>query len=59
MVSHGMSSHMGVPLPLLFLVALTVALIPLSVAQDSPQDYVAARNTARSQVGVGKITWDE
>ncbi|KAI6678224.1 hypothetical protein NL676_039020 [Syzygium grande] len=48
-----------VPLPLIFLVALTIVLIPVSVAQDSPQDYVAAHNAARSEVGVGPIAWDE
>lgn len=42
----------------LFLIAL--ALIPLSiVGQDSPNDYVAAHNTARQAVGVGRITWSE
>ncbi|KAK3206732.1 hypothetical protein Dsin_020778 [Dipteronia sinensis] len=27
-------------------------------AQDSPQDYLNAHNAARSQVGVGPVTWD-
>ncbi|XP_010040970.2 pathogenesis-related protein 1 [Eucalyptus grandis] len=54
-----MSSRMSVPLHNIFLVALALALIPLSIAQDSPQDYVAAHNAARSQVGVDRITWDE
>ncbi|XP_010053000.1 pathogenesis-related protein 1 [Eucalyptus grandis] len=58
-----MSSRMTIPLHLIFLVALTLALtlalIPLSIAQDSPQDYVAAHNAARSQVGVGPMAWDE
>ncbi|KAF8019714.1 hypothetical protein BT93_G0418 [Corymbia citriodora subsp. variegata] len=54
-----MSFRMNVPLPLVFLIALTLALIPLSVSQDSPQDYVDAHNAARSQVGVGPIAWDE
>ncbi|KAK1572516.1 hypothetical protein Q3G72_033915 [Acer saccharum] len=30
-----------------------------SHAQDSPQDYLNAHNAARSQVGVGPVTWDE
>ncbi|KAI6678222.1 hypothetical protein NL676_039018 [Syzygium grande] len=50
---------MTAPLQLIFLIALTLALIPLSIAQDSPQDYVAAHNAARSQVGVGPMAWDE
>ncbi|XP_031481783.1 pathogenesis-related protein PRB1-3-like [Nymphaea colorata] len=28
-------------------------------AQNSPQDYVAAHNAARAQVGVGPISWDD
>ncbi|CAJ1961436.1 unnamed protein product [Sphenostylis stenocarpa] len=28
-------------------------------AQDSPADYVNAQNVVRSQVGVGKIVWDD
>ncbi|KAI6678234.1 hypothetical protein NL676_039030 [Syzygium grande] len=39
--------------------AITLALVPLSVAEDSPQDYVAARNVAHSQVCVGPIAGDE
>ncbi|KAF8019720.1 hypothetical protein BT93_G0423 [Corymbia citriodora subsp. variegata] len=54
-----MSPRPTVPLHLIFLVVLTLASIPLSVAQDSPQDYVAAHNAARSQVGVGPMAWDE
>ncbi|KAI6678235.1 hypothetical protein NL676_039032 [Syzygium grande] len=50
---------MSVPLHIIFLAVLTLALVPLSVAQDSPQDYVAAHNEARSQVGVGPISWNE
>lgn len=30
-----------------------------SVAQDLPQDYVDAHNTARAQVGVEPIQWDD
>ncbi|KAK3420326.1 hypothetical protein EUGRSUZ_G01132 [Eucalyptus grandis] len=50
---------MSVPLHVIFLVALTLALIFVSVAQDLPRNYVVAHNAARSQVGVGPITWDE
>ncbi|KAF8404818.1 hypothetical protein HHK36_009708 [Tetracentron sinense] len=43
----------------LAVVCLTgLALVHVSQAQNSPQDYVNTHNTARSQVGVGSITWD-
>ncbi|KAG6793058.1 hypothetical protein POTOM_002242 [Populus tomentosa] len=44
-------------LAIAFLFALAI-IIPLSLAQDSPQDYVNAHNNARAQVGVGNIVWD-
>lgn len=50
-----MSSGMNIPLPLIFLMAITLVLVPLSVAQD----YIAAHNAAHSQVTVGPIAWDE
>ncbi|KAK4849585.1 hypothetical protein QYF36_026341 [Acer negundo] len=31
----------------------------LAHAQDSPQDFVNAHNAARSEVGVGTVTWDD
>ncbi|KDP35900.1 hypothetical protein JCGZ_09872 [Jatropha curcas] len=43
-------------LPLICLMSVTL-IIPLH-AQDSPQDYVNAHNTARAAVGVGPVTWD-
>uniref|UniRef100_A0A2P2N5X8 Pathogenesis-related protein 1 n=1 Tax=Rhizophora mucronata TaxID=61149 RepID=A0A2P2N5X8_RHIMU len=39
-----------------FLIAL--AILHTSNAQDSPQDYLNAHNSARAQVGVGPMTWD-
>ncbi|KAF8404815.1 hypothetical protein HHK36_009705 [Tetracentron sinense] len=43
----------------LALVCLTgLALLHVSQAQNSLQNYLNAHNTARSQVGVGSITWD-
>ncbi|KAL5560889.1 hypothetical protein UlMin_030639 [Ulmus minor] len=33
--------------------------VHLSKAQNTPQDYLRAHNTARSQVGVGPMTWDD
>ncbi|KAK1558407.1 hypothetical protein Q3G72_001967 [Acer saccharum] len=38
---------------------LGLAMVLRSHAQDSPQDYLNAHNAARSQVGVGPVTWDE
>ncbi|XP_062177306.1 pathogenesis-related protein 1-like [Alnus glutinosa] len=37
---------------------LSLTMAHLSCAQNTPQDYINAHNTARSQVGVGPITWD-
>nr|WAQ93400.1 PR-1 [Zanthoxylum armatum] len=39
--------------------ALILAHLPSSNAQDSPQGYVDAHNAARALVGVGPVTWDE
>lgn len=45
--------------PLCFLLIITLLVSPLlTLAQDSPQDYVAAHNAARAQVGVGPVQWD-
>ncbi|KAG2704816.1 hypothetical protein I3760_05G023300 [Carya illinoinensis] len=35
-----------------------LAMVPLSLAQNSPQDYIDAHNAARKQVGVQNMTWD-
>ncbi|KAK6240535.1 hypothetical protein SCA6_005924 [Theobroma cacao] len=37
---------------------MALALVLPSHAQDSPQDYLNAHNTARAAVGVGPMTWD-
>lgn len=39
------------------MVVLTI-LTQTTYAQNSPQDYLNAHNRARSEVGVGPITWD-
>ncbi|KAL5787952.1 hypothetical protein ACOSP7_004901 [Xanthoceras sorbifolium] len=39
--------------------ALFCLVMGLAHAQDSPQDYLDAHNAARSQVGVGPVTWDD
>jgi len=44
-------------LAIAFLISLAI-IIPLSLAQDSPQDYLNAHANARAQVGVGNNVWD-
>jgi len=41
------------------IIIVTIALVKISNAQNSPQDYVDAHNIARAAVGVGAITWDD
>ncbi|XVF68165.1 hypothetical protein PTKIN_Ptkin10aG0182400 [Pterospermum kingtungense] len=38
---------------------MALALVLPSHAQDTPQDYLNAHNTARAAVGVGAMTWDD
>lgn len=46
-------------IPLALLCFLTLGtLIHHCHAQNSPQDFLNAHNTARAQVGVGPLTWD-
>lgn len=43
-----------------FLVALCLmglTMVPISLAQSSPNDYVAAHNKVRAAVGVGPVSW--
>ncbi|XP_027338874.1 pathogenesis-related protein 1-like [Abrus precatorius] len=52
---------MGLPNSMIPLMAILLGIVSLSQrsnAQNSPQDYLNAHNTARSQVGVGPMTWD-
>nr|DAD38891.1 TPA_asm: hypothetical protein HUJ06_013213 [Nelumbo nucifera] len=42
----------------LFILMVGLALLHVSEAQDSPQDYINAHNEARRAVGVGPMTWD-
>eukprot|EP00268_Persea_americana_P011503 TRINITY_DN14855_c1_g2_i2.p1 TRINITY_DN14855_c1_g2~~TRINITY_DN14855_c1_g2_i2.p1 ORF type:complete len:163 (-),score=7.27 TRINITY_DN14855_c1_g2_i2:145-633(-) len=35
-----------------------LALVHISLAQNSPQDFLNAHNAARNQVGVGPLVWD-
>ncbi|KAL7002931.1 hypothetical protein U1Q18_004089 [Sarracenia purpurea var. burkii] len=37
---------------------VALAMAPLSLAQNSPQDILAAHNAARAEVGVGPVTWN-
>ncbi|QCD76642.1 pathogenesis-related protein 1 [Vigna unguiculata] len=45
-------------LPLVAILLATSSLSQICDAQNSPQDYLNAHNTARSQVGVGPMKWD-
>lgn len=40
------------------IMAILAIMSKISYAQNSPQDYLNAHNRARSEVGVGRITWD-
>ncbi|KAI3715920.1 hypothetical protein L6452_22913 [Arctium lappa] len=42
----------------LLILAMSMAILHFSQAQNSPQDFVNAHNRARAQVGVGPMTWD-
>ncbi|PON86805.1 Cysteine-rich secretory protein, allergen V5/Tpx-1-related [Trema orientale] len=48
-----------ISLALLFTCIVGLAIVQTSNAQDSPQDYLNAHNTARAEVGVGQLTWDD
>lgn len=37
---------------------MSLAMVHLSYAQNSPQDYLNAHNKARASVGVGPMRWD-
>ncbi|PIA24817.1 hypothetical protein AQUCO_22900002v1 [Aquilegia coerulea] len=43
---------------LIFLCLVGLAMVHVSHAQNSPQDYLDVHNAARAQVGVGPMTWD-
>jgi pathogenesis-related protein 1 len=45
------------PVALICLFSLT--LLHLSLAQDTQQDYLDGHNTARTEVGVPPLTWDD
>ncbi|XP_047336595.1 pathogenesis-related leaf protein 4-like [Impatiens glandulifera] len=47
-----------ISLALLLCLLVLVIVLP-SYAQNSPQDYLNAHNTARAQVGVGPMRWNE
>eukprot|EP00257_Ricinus_communis_P006588 XP_002522062.2 basic form of pathogenesis-related protein 1 [Ricinus communis] len=40
-------------------VMVGTVLVHISLAQNSPQDYVNAHNTVRAEIGVGPITWNK
>ncbi|XP_045815211.1 basic form of pathogenesis-related protein 1-like [Trifolium pratense] len=43
---------------LLYVLGLSLIMVHVAQAQNSPSDYVNAHNAARSQVGVPNIVWD-
>ncbi|KAL0454320.1 UNVERIFIED_CONTAM: Pathogenesis-related leaf protein 4 [Sesamum latifolium] len=51
--------HKTISLALFFFAIATILQYSSCHAQNSPQDYLAAHNAARAQVGVGPIAWDE
>lgn len=46
-----------ISLAIVFVIGL--AMVHVSLAQNSPQDYLNAHNAARAQVGVGSTRWDD
>nr|DAD36268.1 TPA_asm: hypothetical protein HUJ06_006908 [Nelumbo nucifera] len=43
----------------LFILIMGLGLVHVSRAQDSPQDYLDAHNTARAEVGVDALIWND
>ena len=59
LTSHQRNQKMGLcRSPLALLCFMGLALAHICCAQNSPQDYLNAHNTARAQVGVGPMSWD-
>ncbi|KAF9587700.1 hypothetical protein IFM89_004532 [Coptis chinensis] len=52
-----MAMRRSLALALLCLVGLAV--LNVSQAQDSPQDYLSVHTAARAEVGVEPMTWDD
>ena len=48
-----------ISLGLLFTCMVGLAIVQISNAQDTRQDYLNAHNSARAAVGVGQLTWDD
>jgi pathogenesis-related protein 1 len=54
-----MAGNKRIALSCFAFVMVLFAIMSASQAQNSPQDYVDAHNSARSDVGVGGVSWDE
>ncbi|KAJ6791409.1 pathogenesis-related protein PRB1-3-like [Iris pallida] len=54
----GSSSNLAAASGAFLLFVTTLTLIQLAYAQNSPQDFVNAHNSARKSVGVGPVSWD-
>lgn len=46
-------------LPLFFAIAVSVAVIHATIAQNSSEDFVSGHNAARTAVGVGPVSWND
>ncbi|XP_010943479.1 pathogenesis-related protein PRB1-3-like [Elaeis guineensis] len=46
-------------LPLVFAIAVSLAMIHTTIAQNSPDDFVSPHNSARAAVGVGPVSWND
>ena len=45
--------------PVVLICLFTLTLLHLSLAQDTQQDYLDGHNTARTEVGLPPLTWDD
>jgi uncharacterized protein YkwD len=45
--------------PVVLICIFTLTLLHLSLAQDTQQDYLDGHNTARTELGLPPLTWDD
>lgn len=51
--------QLRISLVVIFTCVVGLAIILTSNAQDNPQDYLNAHNSARAEVSVSELTWDD